>query len=76
MSAQREPEIVDGKNTEALRSEVTISGHCTEGDSLGSMARMPFSAVLMEENTEMSLLLILRFRLSQPVLVFVFCFIC
>lgn len=41
-----------------LRSEVTISGHCTEGGSLGSMVRTPFSAVLMEENTDMSLLLI------------------
>lgn len=58
MSAQSEPEIMDGKNTEALRSEVTISGHCIEGGSLGSIARMPFSAVLMEENTDMSLLLI------------------
>lgn len=58
MSAQSEPEIMDGKNTEAPRSEVMISGHCTEGGSLGSIAREPFSAVLMEENTDMSLLLI------------------
>lgn len=49
---------MDGKNTEALRSEVMILGHCTEGGSRGSIARVPFSAVLMEENTDMSLLLI------------------
>ena len=58
MSAQSEPEIMDGKNTEALRSEVMILGHCTNGGSLGSIARASFSAVLMEENTDMSLLLI------------------
>ena len=58
MSAQTKPEIMDGKNTEVLRSEVMILGHCTDGGSLGSRARAPFSAVLMEENTNMSLLLI------------------
>lgn len=58
MSGQSEPEIMEGRNTEACRSVVMVLGHCTNGGSLGSIARVPFSAALMEENTDMSLLLI------------------
>lgn len=57
MSARSEPEIMDGKKIEALRSVFMILSHSSDGGSLGSIAGVPFSAILMEENTDMSLLL-------------------
>lgn len=66
--AQSEPEIVDGKNTEALRSLFMTLGHSTDDGSLGSIAGVPFSAVLVE-NTDMSSLLIYSVHIESESMV-------
>lgn len=58
MWAQREPEIMGGKNTEALRSVFMTLGHSIDDGSLRSIAGVPFVLFWWGENTDMSSLLI------------------